>query len=68
MKATGEGVSRAPETIHLVPAGPGIFVPRGTASDGVRFTIHDLRPADDAVGALAVEGSLPVIRCWSWVD
>jgi 4'-phosphopantetheinyl transferase len=67
IKARGDGFSHRLDTFE-VAFGPGVapavLSSRDEPDATVRWTVHDLQPADGYCGALIVEGRGVVVRCW----
>jgi 4'-phosphopantetheinyl transferase len=67
MKATGQGMSLAPERIHvtLAPGEPArLLGGRGEPVDAPRWSLVDLTPWPGYAAALAIEGPVGDLRCW----
>jgi 4'-phosphopantetheinyl transferase len=70
MKATGQGMSLAPERIDvtLAPGAPArLLGVRGEPVDIARWSLVDLTPWPGCAGALAIEGPVSDLRCWDGV-
>lgn len=70
-KACGDGLARPLDRIEvsLVPWEPARFLRiDGDPQEARRWSLLELRPAADYVGALAVEGTSWTLKCWQWSD
>ncbi len=69
IKARGEGLSFALNQfdVQLAPGEPAALLRnRGDAREVSRWSLQELIPAPDYVGALAVEGHAWRLECWQW--
>jgi 4'-phosphopantetheinyl transferase len=69
VKARGEGLSLRLDWVQvsLVPGEPARLLRDGHDPEAPsRWTLIELHPGLDYVGALAVEGSGAQLRCWQW--
>lgn len=70
-KACGDGLARPLDRIEvsLVPWEPVRFLRiDGDPQEARRWSLFELRPATDYIGALAVEGTRWTLKCWQWSD
>lgn len=69
IKAVGEGLSIPLDSfdVTLAPGDPPrLLATRGEPGGVTRWSLHALHPGPGFVGALAVEGSAPEVRCFAW--
>ena len=69
MKACGDGLSRSLDKfeVSLVPGGPAqLLEMEGNSREAARWSIQDLRPAHNYVGAVAVKAHMFETKHWRW--
>lgn len=55
--------------VSLIPNEPAaLLASRENIDEIQRWTIQKLEPDKDYVGAVAIEGPEPTVRCWQWMD
>jgi len=70
VKAIGEGLSRPLDQfdVTLAPGEPSrLLATTGSPEEPERWRYQELTPADDYIGALAVEGHDWRLSCWRWI-
>jgi 4'-phosphopantetheinyl transferase len=68
LKASGEGLQRSLDAFDVTVAAdePRLLEVRDRVGDASRWSLRQLRPSDDFVAALAVEGDDWQLRQWVW--
>jgi 4'-phosphopantetheinyl transferase len=69
LKAMGEGLAAPLDSfdVTLAPGDPPrMLTLQGDAERAARWTFHHFRPADDYVGAVAIEGGIREVEMWSF--
>jgi 4'-phosphopantetheinyl transferase len=69
LKAVGEGLAAALDSfdVTLAPGDPPrMLTLEGDAARAARWSLHHLRPADDYIGAVAIEGGGWELKTWTF--
>lgn len=71
LKATGEGLSRRLTQVEISLTGrepPRLIRIAGDPTSATTWSLRDLLPASDYIGAVAVEGTDWRLMCWGYTD
>jgi 4'-phosphopantetheinyl transferase len=71
VKAKGEGLSLPLDQfdVSLTPGDEAaLLATRGDPREASRWSLQALHPAPDYIGALALEGHRPELKCWRWSE
>lgn len=69
LKAVGEGLAAPLDSFDVTLAlgePPRMLTLKGDAGEAAKWFFHHLRPADDYLGALAIEGGMWEVRTWAF--